>query len=370
MKKILVIEDEQFIRENIVEILEANDYQVLSAPDGAAGVELALQHLPDLILCDVMMPELDGHAVLQQLRENPATYATPFIFLTAKANTKDLREGMNLGADDYLTKPFRVPDLLTAVSTRLEKSLQDRRKADERLEELRNNIALSLPHEFLTPISGILGCAELLRTSMDLMSREEINEMLEQLSYSARRLNRLVQNFLLHARLISAGVEHSAEEIRAQLLAGGFTESARAVIADVVQTKSVQDHRENDVKVNIEGDAAIAMRQMYFSKIVEELVDNAIKYSHPGAPITISASVLNNVFVLVIVNIGRHMLPEQIASIGAYTQFDRKIYEQQGSGLGLSIAKKLLEFHGGRLDIESLDGQTTVTIKIPLAHNV
>ncbi|MFK0732742.1 MAG: response regulator transcription factor, partial [Gloeotrichia echinulata HAB0833] len=101
MKKILVIEDEQFVRENIVEILEASGYAAVSAPNGAVGVTLAQEHLPDIILCDVMMPELDGHGVLQSIRTNAATANIPFIFLTARADTNDLRHGMNLGADDY-----------------------------------------------------------------------------------------------------------------------------------------------------------------------------------------------------------------------------------------------------------------------------
>jgi DNA-binding response OmpR family regulator len=368
MKKILVIEDEQFIRENIVEILQSHDYDVLSAPDGVAGVELALKHLPDLILCDVMMPDLDGHGVLEQLRDNDATSATPFIFLTARANTQDLRVGMNLGADDYLTKPFRVPDLLKAVDTRLTKSDTEKRQSDTRLNELRESISLSLPHEFLTPISGILGCSDLILSSYDLMSKDEILELLTQLNLSARRLSRLIQNFLLHARLITMSVDNSPEQIREKLRGIEFTESARAVVNDVVNTKSVQDHRKDDVQMNLEADADVAMRQMYFSKIVEEVIDNAFRYSHPGMPITVSTHVdtKKRFYVCSIHNTGRHITAEQIASIGAYTQFDRKIYEQQGSGLGLSIVKKLLEYHDGALQIVSDEGETTVSMLVPL----
>jgi DNA-binding response OmpR family regulator len=371
MKKILVIEDEQFIRENIVEILESNDYDVFSAPDGVAGIELALKHLPDLILCDVMMPDLDGHSVLAQLRDNDATSATPFIFLTARANTQDLRVGMNLGADDYLTKPFRVPDLLHAVNTRLAKADTEKRQSDVRLNDLRESISLSLPHEFLTPISGILGCSDLILSSYDRMSKEDILDLLTQLNLSARRLSRLIQNFLLHARLITLSLDHSPENIRTTLQNGDFTESARAVVNDVVSTKAAQDHRKDDIELNLEADADVAMRQMYFSKIVEEVIDNAFRYSHPGIPITVSTRVepSKKMYVCSIHNTGRHITAEQIASIGAFTQFDRKIYEQQGSGLGLSIVKKLLEFHGGRLHVVSDEGDTTVSLFAPLHIN-
>jgi DNA-binding response OmpR family regulator len=116
MKKILIIEDEPEMRRNLATILRLEGYQQLTADNGRRGVELALAEAPDLILCDVMMPELDGYGVLQALRESPATEATPFIFLTARGEKPDIRAGMNLGADDYLTKPVAKADLLNAIA--------------------------------------------------------------------------------------------------------------------------------------------------------------------------------------------------------------------------------------------------------------
>ncbi|WP_242032125.1 putative bifunctional diguanylate cyclase/phosphodiesterase [Microcoleus sp. FACHB-672] len=124
MRKILVIEDEALVRANILEILEAGgEFDAIGAENGKIGVRLAKEHLPDLILCDIMMPELDGYGVLNELKTDAATAAIPFIFLTARADKTDLRQGMNLGADDYLTKPFRRTELLGVVATRLEKQL-------------------------------------------------------------------------------------------------------------------------------------------------------------------------------------------------------------------------------------------------------
>ena len=119
MTKILVIEDELFVRENIVELLEAEDFEVFSTENGILGILWAQANLPDLVICDVMMPEINGHEVLAEMRELPETTLTPFIFLTAMADKGDIRHGMELGADDYLTKPFTREELLNAIDSRL-----------------------------------------------------------------------------------------------------------------------------------------------------------------------------------------------------------------------------------------------------------
>jgi DNA-binding NarL/FixJ family response regulator len=124
MKTILIIEDEPEMRRNLATILRLENYRPLVAENGRRGVEAALRESPDLILCDVMMPELDGYGVLKELRSHSATEATPFIFLTAKGEKPDIRSGMNLGADDYLTKPVAKSDLLAAVRSRIKRAGQ------------------------------------------------------------------------------------------------------------------------------------------------------------------------------------------------------------------------------------------------------
>jgi CheY-like chemotaxis protein len=123
MKSILVIDDNNDIRENTAEILDMAGYKTLTAENGKKGVDLALKEKPDLIVCDIMMPELDGYGVLHLLRKNPDMQSTPFIFLTAKTERTDLRKGMEMGADDYITKPFDDIELLNAIEIRLKKAL-------------------------------------------------------------------------------------------------------------------------------------------------------------------------------------------------------------------------------------------------------
>ncbi|MCM4158332.1 response regulator [Antarcticibacterium flavum] len=121
MKKILFIEDDIVVRENTAELLELAEYNVVTASNGRIGVELARQELPDIIVCDIMMPEMDGYGVLESLSKDEATNHIPFIFLSAKTEHKDIRRGMDLGADDYLTKPFEEEELISAIESRLAK---------------------------------------------------------------------------------------------------------------------------------------------------------------------------------------------------------------------------------------------------------
>lgn len=122
MKKILLIEDDVVLRENTAELLELSNYEVVTAPNGKAGVETAMEYLPNIIICDIMMPELDGYGVLGALAKNESTKHIPFVFLSAKTERKDVRKGMDLGADDYITKPFDEEELLSAIESRLAKA--------------------------------------------------------------------------------------------------------------------------------------------------------------------------------------------------------------------------------------------------------
>ncbi len=162
-KTILVIEDETYIRENIEEILFLEDFNVITAENGKIGVELARSERPDLIISDVMMPELDGYGVLTELQKNEETAAIPFIFLTAKADRNDWRKGIQLGADDYLTKPFTPPELLSAIEVRFSKQA----KIDRRYQKEKTNDAI----EGITQLPNQLG----LQQQFDRLCSQEDN---------------------------------------------------------------------------------------------------------------------------------------------------------------------------------------------------
>ena len=151
MKKILIIEDEPEMRRNLTTILRLEKFQPLAAENGRAGVDLAKKELPDLILCDVMMPELDGYGVITALRADPVTVAIPFIFLTARGEKLDVRIGMNYGADDYLTKPVGHEELLAAIAARLER----KRTFDAHARDQLNNVQLAPDFSSTAPLEKL-----------------------------------------------------------------------------------------------------------------------------------------------------------------------------------------------------------------------
>ncbi|MFM6155372.1 MAG: response regulator, partial [Sphaerospermopsis kisseleviana] len=201
MVTILIIEDENQIRENIREILHLFDFDTLVAQNGLIGVEIAKDKHPDLILCDLMMPELDGYGVLHHLRQDSSTATIPVIFLTAKSAWSDLRRGMELGADDYLTKPFQPDELLQAITTRLEKQSIAEKQTEEKLKNLSTSISHALPHEINTPLNHIIGLSKLLIQEEGALANEENLEMLKSIHEAGLRLYKLTLNFLMYADL-------------------------------------------------------------------------------------------------------------------------------------------------------------------------
>ncbi len=357
MRKILVIEDEQDIRENIIELLSEEGYQAIGAQDGEEGIRKIWEELPDLIICDILMPAVDGYAVLNVMTKNSTTASIPFIFLTAKSQRSDQRKGMTLGADDYITKPFTRLELLMAVETRLMKQDLLVSQAQKKLAELRTNISRSLPHELLGPLSVILGhSGQLVQQQNAEDGNAEIYESITEIHDAAQKLLRSIQRYLLYADLELILVD-SDRLVRAR---NSHIVSVKAVIEEISQALALDQGREHDLNLELE-DSPACISEVYLQKIVEELLDNALKYSPKSSPIQISGRVVlvKNQYQFIIRNYGVGMTAEQIAGVGGYIQFDRKGYERTGIGMGLEIVKELAEIHGGTMSIQSQPGQTT-----------
>jgi signal transduction histidine kinase len=361
---ILVIEDEPDIRESIDEMLGYEGMAVITAENGDLGARLAREFLPDLIICDIMLPGLNGYGVLTTLRNDPLTANIPFIFLTAKADRPSMRYGMELGADDYLTKPFSSDELIAAIRTRLEKKARLVDEYANQAKDLRLSLLHTLPHELRTPLVGIIGGAEMLLSAGASLDQETITSMADMILHSGKRLQRQIENYLLYAQLEIIKTDPE----RLEALRRAETDYLAALVTAAATAKAALVGRSEDLALSVQ-ESAVSLSAANLKKIVEELVDNAFKFSEPGKRVTVSgeASTRDGSYMLIVSDNGRGMTVDQIKQVGAFVQFGRKLYEQQGSGLGLAIARQLVEFHGGELHIQSeLERGTRVHVTLPV----
>ncbi|WP_421827390.1 hybrid sensor histidine kinase/response regulator [Larkinella sp.] len=351
--RIVLIEDETPIRDNVTTLLSLKGYDVESAPNGREGISLAMVSQPDLILCDIMMPEMDGYQVLEAIRSNRSLATVPFIFLTAKTEDADVRRGMISGADDYLTKPFTLESLLLAIESRLQREALRESDLQSRLGELRRTITRMSNHEYNTPLSGILGFVTLLMEHYNEFDQEDSLSMLGMIKTCGLRLKRSLDNLRL------------MEDLQENPASVQFIKGISRLDSDVVnhQIRTVNERHDQPIQSQIDvAGAPVCMSETGLRIVLDELIDNAHKFSNGSSPIRITGRRAGDSYRLTIVNRGQPFKPEDIARIAPYVQFDRKSYEQQGSGLGLAIVKKLLEVTGNTLEIESLPmGETSVT---------
>lgn len=367
MNKILVIDDEEWLREMVQMALEQKGYEVLQAEDGTLGIELARSEVPDLILCDVNMGKVDGYLTLSALRQEPVTAAIPFILMTGLADNAGMRHGMELGADDYLPKPFTLDALYAAVEARLRKARTVRELAEKRLADLRSNITLMLPHELRTPLNGMVVASDLLATDSANLTPQAVAELGRTILESSKRLERLIENFLIYAQIELLAAD--PQKVASLRESGGC--QARPVVGEHARAQAEKADRAGDLELEI-ADCMPAISAENLGKVVDELVQNAFKFSPRESCVRVSLLPgEGGTAVLRVMDEGRGFSTEHITRIGAYMQFDRKLHEQQGLGLGLTIAKRLVEVHGGTVNIQKRDGaRSTVTVKLPLGKAV
>lgn len=358
MDRILIIEDEDNLRVSIADFLEVEGFKCLQAADGSEGIEIARTEMPDMVICDIKMPGINGHEVLTELRRDSRTSSIPFIFLTALVDKRDFRKGMELGADDYLTKPFLTEDLLNAIKTRLNKS----KEGKDRFQDLRKSLIHNLPHELRTPLVSIIGYAQLLMDRYKENKDPAIIEYSKSIYDAGIRLNKMIQNFIVFTKLkLASGESNFKIEFHAEP-----TLVTIPFIRSVAENIASRYKRNIDLKLDgADGIITISLNELNI--ILEELIDNAFKFSSPGSAVEMQTRTENNEYVIRLKDHGRGMKDEQLKKIDAYIQFERDKYEQQGMGLGLTISQKLVEMYGGNFSINSVYGEfTEITLRFPL----
>jgi DNA-binding response OmpR family regulator/two-component sensor histidine kinase len=365
MHHILIIEDEEPLRQTLAERLTMEGFRVTTAADGEAGLSRIKEEPPDLILCDIMMPRLDGYGVLRALQLDPQTAAIPFIFLTAKTDPPQVRDGMELGADDYLCKPVAKANLLAAIRTRLWKREQQQEVVEHEVEVARQDVMRKLPHELLSPLMSLLSGSQLLESADHTMSIAAIRELGRSMRLSAQRLHRMIRRFLLHAELQAAGHHPEAQA----KLRGTSHISATALTSALAEHLARHDSRTDDLRLHLI-DVEVVMDLTHFCELVAQLVDNAFKFSPPGSVVQIDLVLLPNAgCVLTVRDQGRGMTPDQIRQVGAFRQFDSDVWAQPGTGLGLALVRQLVALYCGSLELTSDPGNgTKAVVRLPNAR--
>ena len=372
---ILIVDDEPDNFDVLETLLSEQDYQLYYAANGHDALEYLDTFEPDLILLDVMMPGIDGIEVCRQIKALPKWQAVPIIMVTALNSKSDLAYCLTAGADDFISKPVNGIELRARVHSMLRikqqydniQTLYDIQEntinvLESTLSELRGNLASSLSHELNTPLNGILGTIGLLKDDLEEIDISEVREMLSWADQSARRLESLTKKFLIYLEL-----ELSAN--RQQKIEFTGTKFSASAIEAALKSHAQTLNRHNDLMLALE-EAEIGISERYLSTILHELVDNALKFSSPETTIKISSEVVGDMLKLSVHDSGRGMTEDQIAKIGAFMQFERKTYEQQGIGLALKIVKKIVEMAGGEFSIRSVyQKETTVTLSLPIIRH-
>jgi DNA-binding response OmpR family regulator len=229
MMKILVIEDEAILRDEVVDWLTFEGYDALGAEDGVVGVDYAIRMVPDLIICDITMPRLDGYGVLSEVHSNPATASVPFVFVTARASHEDVRRGMSLGADDYITKPFTLAELLQAVGTRLQKKAAQEQQHQREVDQLqmalmqeqeqrllKTKLVAMFSHDFRNPLTSIRLSNGLLRDYADRMDDKRRLSLFNRVDASVSQLLQMLDDMLLVAQMETGHLDFTPEVLNAQ----------------------------------------------------------------------------------------------------------------------------------------------------------
>ncbi len=358
---ILIIEDDARWRTWIETHLQAAGHTVHTAVDGLAGLELAAKVRPEIILCDIEMPRLNGFGVLEALRQQPGLSDIPLIFLTSRNSRVDQRKGMVLGADDYITKPFTREELLAGIAGVMAKreTLSDRLR--HYTEEYRRELAAPWAHELLTPLNGILGIASMLEAEPGAVSQTELRELARAIHQSATRQQVLARKLVQYFQLEQLK-EYGWSDPTAAVEAGSGIEDEMLGVAE-------RAGRSADLHLACSA-AAVAISPQWLRAAAGELGDNAFKFSPKGTAVNVTGVVVDGLYRLEVTDQGPGMTAEERSGIAAFRQFDRARREQQGLGLGLAITRTIARLHRGSLSLEPRpDGPGLLArVELPLAE--
>ena len=361
---ILLVEDDVALLEGMGDTLEMMGYRTIKATNGREGLERLAQVRPDLIISDIMMPEMDGYEFHQAVSSMAESSTIPFIFLTAKSDQADVRKGLREGVDAYLTKPFDLEDLLLHVQNKLDRFATIRNQTMAQLDELQRQIVTMFSHELRTPLTYIQGYTDLMADSSGATSSEEMTMFLQGIQAGSRRLNRLVESLLILVQLDTNVFTHEFERFAmVEPDAGRFVRLAATSLEPAATERGLT------IAVDIhESLPALRVVSEHLVRILGNLLENAIKFTPEGGPeVVIRAYTSGDRVCFDVQDHGIGIsAADQARLFQRFVQINRAQHEQPGIGVGLVIARGLALVHGGDITVQSAVGQgSTFTLWLP-----
>ncbi|MBX2998448.1 MAG: response regulator [Caldilineaceae bacterium] len=336
----------------ICDILELNNYRVHSASNGREALDYLQTERPDVILCDIMMPQMDGYALLRHTRADERLRTLPFIFLTARSSEDDRRQAKTIGIEDYLVKPVDPEDLTLAVENVLRRSRNLAAETQTQMDLLRNQIVRTLQHEFRTPLTFILGYAEYLAEVADeQIDLETLKLSTHAILEGGHRLQDLVEKFLLLADIqYRQNLPGREEQLSAQQMLTNAANHMANAATDAALELIVNPAPRQDIVVGDFG---------YLYKALIHMLENSIQYRRPQSKmIWLSVVTSDNYIGLQVEDEGRGISPTMLAHLQRpFEQIQRNDRTVPGAGLSLALIQHVARLHGGYLEIESQEGQ-------------
>lgn len=367
MTKILVIEDEFDIRDEVMSWLVFEGYEALGAADGKEGLRVIRHEQPDLVLCDISMPEMDGHTVLIEMRSNAALQHIPFIFMTASADRDDVRRGMNLGADDYITKPFSHAEILNAVASRLNKQaritsqvahLSNAIEQEREQRLLKSRLVGMFSHDFRNPLMSILSSSSILQNYADRLSPERQAKHFGQIDGAVHLLLQMLDEMLM-----------VAEVENGQLEAHPQPTELRKLIEKVITEVEMIDRGQHHIHFGCKLPALVQVDPRFVQHIVTNLISNAVKYAPNGTTVTVHVAADGDDIVLTIEDEGIGIPEADLPHIFEPYFRAENARNCKGNGLGLSLVRELAENCGGSVAAASELGRgSCFTVRLPLVE--
>jgi two-component system, sensor histidine kinase and response regulator len=362
---ILVVDDNPLIANVLKSLFCSQEYSVYCSCNGREAMGILGKKSIDVIVCDVMMPEMDGYAFHDSVRSCPQYAHIPFVFLTALTSDEEMTKGREIGADDYIVKPFDPKDLLAVVKGKVVRSRSLKNISEERYEAYRKRVIHTLSHEFRTPLVAINTGAELLLEQDSKIDAAKAQHLIEAIRRGGQRLEHLVTDFMLMQQ-IEAGIAQALYRERSAL--HDLRETVEAFVEDKLEEVKAQGFTLSCTTLSHGVRARIYEPQIH--DILGRLLSNAIKFSRSQKCIEICIYSRADDVVIEVRDrgIGIDVLRVKEA-IDVFGQIDRDRLEQQGGGLGLAIANRYVKIHGAKLEFENRDGGgSVVSLVLPRAQ--